>query len=472
MSDSKKEKDSSKKAKAGVSMGEVIRLHQDEGVMHLLHGLPSSRRKPSHTHVSHVAASALRRRPSNEIERGPNKGHSQQSSKHFIDDSMARGGNNKKLSVRAHLLQRNTDPNNILSKGVDPAKIKPCKQEDLMIPSNLELLKQLPTRDYVRLWSSPSRYLMRTQRQRTESGGGGNQGSAASPSGSVASTDSSASALVANLNLPPVRTKPWNINTKNYKDVLIRTYPSFAQVILSPTTTGLRNSVNPNVCDELIDALKQLGNDPECRGVLVTGLGGVFCQGIDLTLLANETSQDKQKKAAEALANAIKRLIKAMLGFNRILVAAVNGNARGLGVTLLPFFDIVYANDKAEFVLDHGRLGVMPEGFATYTKIANMTEMLFMGQTLTAFMAEKAGLVNSTIWPDKFMEEVVPRMEILEVNSLSGIKGLRAAMKRKLAKEITAIMDEETKELASQWASLDFAKHVRQYLKTNHFIFQ
>jgi hypothetical protein len=39
---------------------------------------------------------------------------------------------------------------------------------------------------------------------------------------------------------------------------LIRTYPLFAQIMISPVTTGLKNSINVNVCDELIDALKQV----------------------------------------------------------------------------------------------------------------------------------------------------------------------------------------------------------------------
>merc|ERR1719369_1687430 len=65
--------DASKKAKKnttkGVSMSEVIRLHQDEGVINLLHALPRSRRRSSATHVGSNAP-AKRRRPSNEVERG------------------------------------------------------------------------------------------------------------------------------------------------------------------------------------------------------------------------------------------------------------------------------------------------------------------------------------------------------------------------------------------------------------------
>jgi hypothetical protein len=350
-----------KRPNKAVSMNEVIKLHQDEGVMHLLHALPASRRRPSATHVVSVSNNyqPLRRRPSTEVERGPSKGYAQTSTNqppsHQTD------------SVRNILVQRNTNPDNILGVQKDETKVKSCSQEDLMTPPTLELLKQLPTKDYVRLWSSPSRYFMsRHPAVASSSSEGpppllGEEGSqsAASPSGSVTSIGSSAStAALRQLALPPKafrsRTTPWRIQSKHHKDVLIRTYPSFAQVILNPSTTGLKHSVNMNVCDELIDVLKQLNDDAECRAILVTGMGGVFCQGVDLTTLGHDGSIDKQRRAAEGMAGAIKRLVKVLLSIDKVLVAAVNGKAVGLGVTILPYFDIVYASDKAEFSLDYG----------------------------------------------------------------------------------------------------------------------
>lgn len=53
--------------------------------------------------------------------------------------------------------------------------------------------------------------------------------------------------------------------------------------------------------------------------------------------------------------------------FPKPIVAGVNGNAMGLGVTMLPLFDMVIANDKAEFYLPYAKLGQVPEGGATYT---------------------------------------------------------------------------------------------------------
>ena len=120
------------------------------------------------------------------------------------------------------------------------------------------------------------------------------------------------------------------------------------QIILSPATTGIRHSINANVCDEIVDILKQVEDIP-VRGILLTGIGETFCQGVDLSTLTHDGSADKQKRAAESLANGIKKLVRQLLTSTKILVVAVNGKASGLGVSILPYFDIVYANDKHSF---------------------------------------------------------------------------------------------------------------------------
>ena len=60
-------------------MSEVIKLHQDEGVINLLHALPASRRRPSSSYNSSQSPTSMmhhqqphqhQRRPSNEVERG------------------------------------------------------------------------------------------------------------------------------------------------------------------------------------------------------------------------------------------------------------------------------------------------------------------------------------------------------------------------------------------------------------------
>ena len=305
-----------------------------------------------------------------------------------------------------------------------------------------------------------------------------------SPSGSVTSMESSAS---KSLNLDPahhhnypnypkpqinfVRAAPWRIQSKHYKDIQIRTHSSFVQIILSPSSTGLRHSINSNVCEELVDCLKQIEDIP-VRGILLTGIGETFCQGIDLSVLTHDGSAEKQKRAAESLANGIKKLVRQLLNSTKILVVAVNGRASGLGVSLLPYFDIVYANDKAEFSMDYCRIGQIPDGFASQTALANSPELLLGLQTMTADMAQAAGFVNSVVWPSKFLENIVPKMESLDFMNATGLRMVKQSLKKTMRAKVLAVLEEETNALIATWSSTDFAKSIRHYLKSSHHVFQ
>ena len=83
-------------------------------------------------------------------------------------------------------------------------------------------------------------------------------------------------------------------------------------------------------------------------------MGNVFCQGVDLHYLCSD-HQERRKGQAALMAAAVERLVITLSTFPKLLVAAVNGDASGLGFTLLPLFDLVYANDKATFKTYYSR---------------------------------------------------------------------------------------------------------------------
>ena len=198
-----------------------------------------------------------------------------------------------------------------------------------------------------------------------------------------------------------------------------------------------------------------------------------FILGVDLSILTYD-APEKQRKSAETLANAVKRLIKFLLTYPKILVAAVNGYAKGLGVTILPYCDIVYASDKAIFSLEtYAKLGQIPEAFASHVFHSNnratFNEMLLLGKNITATEAKEFGLVSSVIWPDRFMENIVPLMDKFENMPSEGLKIVQGYGKHQLSSNV---LEEETRELIKNWTSSYFAKKVRQYIKHNNLSFQ
>jgi enoyl-CoA hydratase/carnithine racemase len=463
----------------GKGWSEVMKLHMDEGVYHLLHSLPTSRRKTQTAHFSVAAGS-----PGGGASASPTsliatvKPNNRHNSPVPAQSQSLIGGAHKSSSY----YQRRPQPNKNHLIRVNRTNVKGTTPDALMTPKTLELLKKLPKKDYVDLWSSTSRYKLTDEAMTAAAACSlpqSNKASSISPDSSASSDISSASALAAAARKrhrigDRMLTCVTNIN-KQYKDIFIRSYPNFSQIIMCPSTTGLKHSINVNVLEEMTDAMRLLADDATCRAVLVTGLGPIFCQGVDLSVLTYD-SVEKQKKSAESLAKAIKNFVKFLLGFPKLLIAAVNGSCSGLGLTLLPFFDIVYASDKAVLRADYPRLGQIPEAFASVTfsqSAAALSEVLLLGRSVTASEANRHGLVSSVIWPDRFLEEIVPRIELLDSVNPVGMQMTKALLKERLKRQVTEVMEEETKKLIECWTGPNYSKNIRQYLKSpNQIIFQ
>ena len=479
------------KRRKAAPMDEVMKLHMDEGVYHLLHSLPTSRRKTQTTLFNASGAPAKCSSSPGELGALKPNSHARSHSPAPVQSQSGGIGSSQKMSAyqRRRLQQAKPQKNNLIR--VSSGGVKATTPESLMTPKTLEMLKKLPKKDYVDLWSSKSRYKLAGEALTAAAAcspplSNSNHTTAAvkassvSPDSSASSDISSASALAAAAKKRQrigdrMLTCVTYVN-KQYKDILIRSYPTFSQIIMCPSTTGLKYSMNVNVFDEITDAMKLLREDETCKAVMLSGLGGVFCQGIDLSILTFD-STEKQKKSAESLAVAIKLFVKFLLSYPKLLVAALNGTCAGIGVTLLPYFDVIYASDKATLRVDYPRLSQIPEAFASVT-MANspsaLRELILLGRTISASEACSYGLISSVVWPDKFLEEIVPRMELLETVTTSGLQMTKALFKDRMRKNVLEVVEEETKMLVACWSAN--AKNIRQYLKDNcgpnHLLFQ
>ncbi|XP_052232679.1 chromodomain Y-like protein isoform X2 [Dreissena polymorpha] len=168
-----------------------------------------------------------------------------------------------------------------------------------------------------------------------------------------------------------------------FKEILIKKCQKYSQIWLH-THTKMRNALNPLVMQEIMAALSAAKYD-DSTVVMLSGLGNVFCSGIDLHYL---TTGDR-KVAAKEMADSLRDLIRKFISFPKLIVAVVTGPAIGLGSAILPLCDIVYASDKASFYMPYAQLSQTPEGCASYTLpdtvgAAMANELLIDGRKITA----------------------------------------------------------------------------------------
>lgn len=155
-------------------------------------------------------------------------------------------------------------------------------------------------------------------------------------------------------------------------------------------------------------ALADAAAAEDCACVLFTGDGDAFCAGNDMRdFLAGPEG------TAAAFA-----FVCALASFDKPVLAAVQGNAVGIGTTMLLHCDLVYAAPDARFAMPFVKLGLVPEAGSSLLAPAligpsRAAAMLLMGETIDAAEAERAGLVRSVVPADQLHDHVRAKAEAM-----------------------------------------------------------
>ncbi|XP_042225769.1 enoyl-CoA delta isomerase 3, peroxisomal-like isoform X3 [Homarus americanus] len=120
-----------------------------------------------------------------------------------------------------------------------------------------------------------------------------------------------------------------------------------------------KNALNEKMFAEVATALQEAANDPNTIIAATTGAGNVYTGG-------NDKSNFHHMPMIE-IRDLLTRHMAAFIDFPKPLVAVVNGASVGVGTTLLPLFDAVFATEKAIFLTPFSALGITAEGCSSYT---------------------------------------------------------------------------------------------------------
>uniref|UniRef100_A0A1B6MCK1 Uncharacterized protein n=1 Tax=Graphocephala atropunctata TaxID=36148 RepID=A0A1B6MCK1_9HEMI len=253
-----------------------------------------------------------------------------------------------------------------------------------------------------------------------------------------------------------------------YKEMTLKRHDHLVEIILAPVSTKLRNTLNTNVLKELVAVLKGLALDENCRVVLVTCSGDTFCQGVDFPALVQPA--ETRMEVAMDLAVTLKDFIKALAMFTKPMVAGVHGPALGLGVTMLPLFDMVLSSQHATFHTPYAALGQIPEGAATLTLptllgCALTSELFFASRKLTAAEALRSGLVTRILESDDFHKELLSVVGAVASQSSQAMDATKALLRHNLMASLETTLMSETHLLIQHWASAECQANFTKYLE-------
>jgi enoyl-CoA hydratase/carnithine racemase len=203
-----------------------------------------------------------------------------------------------------------------------------------------------------------------------------------------------------------------------------------------------KNAITGAMYQLMADALKDGEQDASVRAVIITGKPQIFTAGNDIEDFLKNPPQHKDSPALQfmwALSHATKPVI-----------AAVAGNAVGIGTTLLMHCDLVYAADNAKFSLPFTQLGLCPEFSSSLLlpKIAGYqraAEKLLLGEPFLAEEAREMGLVNKVLPLDQLLPFAQAQAAKLAALPASSIRTTKRLMKGQHTAEVDAKILEELK---------------------------
>jgi enoyl-CoA hydratase/carnithine racemase len=194
----------------------------------------------------------------------------------------------------------------------------------------------------------------------------------------------------------------------------VRAAESAAPILLSETRDGVgtltlnnparRNALSRAMLGALQERLAAFGEDPQVRVVILAAKGPVFSSGHDL----NEVSGTNLKDAGE-LFNLCTAVMEAIRLLPKPVIAQVQGLASAAGCQLAATCDLVVASSSSGFQTPGVRIGLFcttpAVALARAVSTKKALEMLLTGEAISPEAAERAGLVNRVVPPEKLEEE-------------------------------------------------------------------
>jgi enoyl-CoA hydratase/carnithine racemase len=155
-----------------------------------------------------------------------------------------------------------------------------------------------------------------------------------------------------------------------------------------------KNAITQAMYRAMAEAVEAATADPAVRAVLLTGQPGIFTSGNDIEDFMQRPPGDAESPAFV--------FMRALIGCDKPVVAAVTGAAIGIGTTMLLHCDFVYVSDEARLAMPFVSLGLVPE-FGSSLIVPQLmgnvraADKLLLGEPFTGAEAVEAGIASAVL---------------------------------------------------------------------------
>jgi len=203
-----------------------------------------------------------------------------------------------------------------------------------------------------------------------------------------------------------------------------------------------KNALNHAMYEVMAHALVSAQADASIRVVMLTGSGDSFTAGNDMGGFVNRPPNLQADELPP-----VQKFLHGVLTAEKPLIAAVNGVAVGIGVTMLLHCDLVYAAESAVFSAPFVDLGLVPEAASSLLLPGivgqrKATEMFLLGEKFNADQAKQCELVNAVFGDADLEAKAMDKAMLLTKKPPQALRQTKALMKRNVSEAAQRMKDE------------------------------
>ncbi|MER5768624.1 enoyl-CoA hydratase/isomerase family protein [Streptomyces sp. NPDC001985] len=205
-----------------------------------------------------------------------------------------------------------------------------------------------------------------------------------------------------------------------------------------------RNAFTVDMVHAWADALIEAQRDPAVRVIVVTGAGGSFCSGVDLTAFKGEERTPLEEK--ELLTRHVHRVALALEDIDKPVIAAVSGPAVGAGMDMALLCDLRFAGRSARFSEGYIKVGLVPGDGGCWllpraVGTSTALRMLWTGDFAGADEALRIGLVDEVHDDETLLDAVHAYAARLAERPPVAIRAIKRAVRQGARHDLRTALD-------------------------------
>ena len=263
--------------------------------------------------------------------------------------------------------------------------------------------------------------------------------------------------------------------SQTYQTILYEKSGNIATLTLN--RPEVLNAVNEKMGQELLDAIRNAGQDNEIRCLIITGSGRAFCAGEDIQDLRGQYERGENPELGKRLLHKYNPIIRRIRMMEKPVIAAVNGVAAGAGAGLVYSCDLRVASETAKFIQAFIRVGLAPDSGTSFflPRLAGFSkalELCLTGDELSSKDAEQYGLVYRVV-P---REQLIPTARELAAKLAQGptkaIGLTKRALNKSVSSDLETVLEYESYVQEIAGTTLDHVEAVRAFFEKRKPVFK